>query len=983
MNIDNFDWEYYLKKNKDLQKNGVNTKELLWHHWVEFGSIEKRKFRLISVEIDDFDWEYYIEKHSDLRQNNINTKESAWTHWITFGMNEKRKMRILNYNSVSDSDSATESESDSDSDSEYELESDSEEEEYIFDWKYYIKKNNDLKKIGIKTKSDAWNHWKKYGKNEQRPFRNKIIEHIVEQIDKNIVTKLDISDNKDIVNLYDSDIIVPDVDIIPQKNIIPVEIYIPSKFNKNIQYDSNKVYLFIIGDFEYTEKDISDLYSDFIESKSDVLSPVVINRDKQLLYYGTVKNNDEIVILNETTIKYTDICVKKREFVKKVSSFYPKFFMTNKKDLVKNYLYIKDVIDNFKLFESNNYNISMTSFVTVKENINTIENNEIKNKEIKQNLLNNIKNGLRSVKYSNNNTLYYEDSSLQKEYILICDTFSNSLYVLNLIKCLQKMNFNIHYINCDSQEDKKPDTEYIKKLQKLGVYIEFLQENNSQQNILSKFLKNNCNVYKYIFVSYYEILLENYNTIRRFSAKSKLVYISHVYLPDNKISLVQKCDIVLVISNNDYEDLINKEIKNIFYLPISYEIKNNIEYNISNRKDIFYICNGKLNNLRSIQYFLDSIFGRILEINNTITLHLYGDFSKKLIKYKSKFNNNLIIDSNAPLDTMRLFIIPLLFGGDIENLILDTVINKIPIISSNFGLQNLNFFNLEDILILDILYLEPDEFVNKFISYYNNINLLKSISINSYNNIKNNFSNEKCIKSLDNIFSSVNIQQIEKSSIKKNKICVIWTKYNDNISSITKYFDIYSNESEFDIYILHDKEEIYDNIHFIKSDEQDLFINKVQLCIDYLIKTNTLDKYDSFAIYNDPKIEINNITHDTFKFISENNVSCGNIIPLEKTYIIDNFILEELYDTNIIFFNKKFLKILGNNFIKYNINDVFEVFDENYTDIVFKINSNKIAKEEIFRKTNKNKECILALLNEYYTFFKMASLTNLMDLSNI
>ena len=446
--------------------------------------------------------------------------------------------------------------------------------------------------------------------------------------------------------------------------------------------------------------------------------------------------------------------------------------------------------------------------------------------------------------------------------------------------------------------------------------------------------------------------------------------------------MIEKSDIVLVTNNNDYGDLVNKKIKNIFYLQLSYEIKENIEYNVLNTKDIYYICTENSNNLRSIQYFLDAIFEKILKINNNIILHLYGDSSKKLIKYKSKFNNNLIINSDAPLNIMRLFIIPLLFGGDIENLILDTVNNKIPIISSNFGLHNLNFINLENILILDILYLEPDEFVNIFISYYNNTDLLKNISINSYINIKNNFSNENCMKSLNNIFSLVNrnIKTLENSSIKKNKICVIWTKYNGNISSIVKYFDIYSNESEFDIYIPYDKEEICDNIYFIKSDEQNIFINNVQICIDYMIRENTLDKYDAFVIYNNPNIEINKITHDTFKFISENNFSCGNILPLEKPYIIDNFMLEEIYDTNIIFINKNLLKILNNNFIKYKMNDVF---DENYTDIVLKININKIAKEEIFRRTNKTKECILALINEYYIFFKIASLMNLTDFFNI
>ena len=43
-----------------------------------------------------------------------------------------------------------------------------------FDWKYYIDQYSDLRDAGILTKEKAWNHWTKFGKNENR-LNRKII----------------------------------------------------------------------------------------------------------------------------------------------------------------------------------------------------------------------------------------------------------------------------------------------------------------------------------------------------------------------------------------------------------------------------------------------------------------------------------------------------------------------------------------------------------------------------------------------------------------------------------------------------------------------------------------------------------------------------------------------------------------------------------------------------------------------------------------
>ena len=58
MSSDFFDWEFYINKYSDLKENGVNTKELAYHHWITHGKIERRICNSIN-----FNWRSYILNH--------------------------------------------------------------------------------------------------------------------------------------------------------------------------------------------------------------------------------------------------------------------------------------------------------------------------------------------------------------------------------------------------------------------------------------------------------------------------------------------------------------------------------------------------------------------------------------------------------------------------------------------------------------------------------------------------------------------------------------------------------------------------------------------------------------------------------------------------------------------------------------------------------------------------------------------------------
>jgi hypothetical protein len=148
-----FDWKKYISMYKDLSY--LKSKKDAWDHWINNGKNENRKKCFLQsdknlITYKNFDWVTYLCNYSDL--NNINTKKKAWEHWVKYGKNENRTLqKIINVDKYRNK-----------------LKKINEEEKYdSFDWLLYINLNEDLKVFN--KKQDAWDHWIKFGKNEERP----------------------------------------------------------------------------------------------------------------------------------------------------------------------------------------------------------------------------------------------------------------------------------------------------------------------------------------------------------------------------------------------------------------------------------------------------------------------------------------------------------------------------------------------------------------------------------------------------------------------------------------------------------------------------------------------------------------------------------------------------------------------------------------------------------------------------------------------
>ena len=144
-----FDWEKYIRDNKDLENSSIQTKEDAIFHYSNYGINENRNiffFNNKNITYEIFDWKYYIENNEDIKKQNNITKEDAWEHYFNYGIYENRPINII-------------------------LTCDNYEEILFdnFDWENYLKINKDILHDNIHIdKQIAWNHWMAYGLKENR-----------------------------------------------------------------------------------------------------------------------------------------------------------------------------------------------------------------------------------------------------------------------------------------------------------------------------------------------------------------------------------------------------------------------------------------------------------------------------------------------------------------------------------------------------------------------------------------------------------------------------------------------------------------------------------------------------------------------------------------------------------------------------------------------------------------------------------------------
>jgi hypothetical protein len=855
-----------------------------------------------------------------------------------------------------------------------------------FDYKTYLELNDDLKDL---TEKQAIYHYLNYGKKENREYKSN---NIIKQINIYITSKnWNYSNNFKIIN---------DISTLkPQESCI-----------------------FILDDFIIDELKIKNLYEEFISTNADILSPTICDLYQKMIYCGGIVLNNSAYFFSEKDIELNKF-VQKRNFVKNTTLIYPGFFITNNIKYLANY---KDYLDAFSHYSKNyhaNDIIKTTPFsiITKKTNENYIINNISLNnfesfyfekENIKDFLKTNNVDNTHSIKMQNFN---YLDNNKYK-YILFCDNSiikkdedCGSLYIYNFIKVLIKLKYNIHFFSHNCFYDK----DYTSVLQKMGINTIF-----GEPFCLHEFLKNNQSVYDYIFVNRSELFTNTYDIIKKYSNKSKLVFITHdlIHLREckedikyNELENIKKSDLSLIVSNYEYEYLRSLNYNNIYYYPICYENNENVLSSINNTKDFYFIGSSHPPNIEAITYFLDNVFEKILNIMPDLKMFIIGKCCNYLGKYKKQFNESIqlcgLISEETLIslqNSLRINIVPLLSGGGLKGKIIEGLNKGIPIISSTKGVEGFNLTHLNNIILLDYENNDYELYAKKFIDYYNNLELLELIRNNGKKYFINNLSNEKSMlycKKMFDILDTCSESNSESSESNSERICVLYQTYNNNDLNnkfLKKYFDNFSKYI-FDIYIIINneysfKETIINNVDdkliYIKGDNSSWEFTAYKSGVDYLKNSNKMNNYSAFIITNETinknhPIFLNDIIPETFDYAVNNNCCLGRIDSKGSTFTIEGMTMNNWIRSNFFLFNK-------NIFIK--ISDKIIYFDNktNIQDININNNikhsiNNWINFNERYKNLNESQKKIKFknILNEFILSYNIGKYGKIIDLRKI
>ena len=152
-------------------------------------------------------------------------------------------------------------------------------------------------------------------------------------------------------------------------------------------------------------------------------------------------------------------------------------------------------------------------------------------------------------------------------------------------------------------------------------------------------------------------------------------------------------------------------------------------------------------------WFIQNCFDSLLKINPALKLKVVGIWTKGTIgSYSSQ---QIEFAGFVPnLETVlenSIMIVPLRIGSGMRMKIIESILYKIPFITTSIGVEGLNFKNNEDCFIADTAL----EFVEKSLLLMNDKMLQKSFIENSYNTLLRSYSYDKAMEKRQNLYDDL------------------------------------------------------------------------------------------------------------------------------------------------------------------------------------------------------------------------------------
>lgn len=234
-------------------------------------------------------------------------------------------------------------------------------------------------------------------------------------------------------------------------------------------------------------------------------------------------------------------------------------------------------------------------------------------------------------------------------------------------------------------------------------------------------------------------------------------------LPEERkfeLDICRKMDVACYVSTVEVAEVhkLRPDI-NVKAIPISfYDIseKKNIKYDAQTRSNIAFVAGFRHTpNIDGVIWFCNKIFPKIREKCPGIKLYIVG--SSPVEEVKRLACDDVIVTGyvsdeklNDIYKNIRLTVVPLLSGAGVKGKVIESIYNKVPVITTNIGAEGIaNDDNL--ITICN----DEDSFTRTVIEYYNDFSRLNNISEKSIDYIDRYFSFNAVKRELGSIIPEI------------------------------------------------------------------------------------------------------------------------------------------------------------------------------------------------------------------------------------
>lgn len=420
-----------------------------------------------------------------------------------------------------------------------------------------------------------------------------------------------------------------------------------------------------------------------------------------------------------------------------------------------------------------------------------LEPETIKSKVIRKTSLNipsnsGYKEKLGDLNWYNPNIFHrngYHELINEDNKVLVIDRFvptydkdSGSLRMFSFLSILSELGYKITFLPDDLQRIEP----YSSELESIGIKV------LSGDLDIQKYLEENGYIFSFVIISRPEQTFKYLPLVRAYAINSIIAYdtvdlhwlrFERAASVNNDRELFEKAkyyksmelfnsscsDVVFTVTKDEKDFLLNEEPSlHVEILPNIHEIYRR-KKGFKDRQDIMFIGSFLHQpNEDAVLFFVKEVFPFIKKEIPDIKFYVVGsDPLESILRLNSESIKvtGYVKDVSPYFENCRVFVAPLRYGAGMKGKIGQSMAYGLPVVTTTIGAEGIGLKNNVNSLIAD----DPAEFADAVIKLYSDEQLWKTISDNSIEHIKRNYSKETLSRKIAEIFASLKLSSNTKT----------------------------------------------------------------------------------------------------------------------------------------------------------------------------------------------------------------------------